>query len=533
MASVNPLSRELVFKIVYYGPGLGGKTTTLEHLHATARPEHRGKLVSLATPVDRTLYFDFLPMRLPPVRGHAVRLQLFTVPGQVYFNATRKLVLTGADGVVFVSDSQTGRADANLESLENLRENLADQGRELGKVPLVFQHNKRDLAEVLPMSELDAMLNPFDAPAFASCAKRGDGVYEALERISTRVLESFQGNLGHGVGKALEASLSSIEGGLISALRDASPGPVAPAVVARISSETAAWHTMPPGNASARGTEETNGERHVDDESDGERHSGVMPASGNGIGAHLEDSAAADASGSCVEPPPAEVTPGGGIAGSETGPEAEAEEAPPPSGRYPSQAPYALGEPRQGRDLLAEAPAASPDEIFQPAAEARPLPDAPTQGDAPRAHGEPSRPARGDGIDADGDAQRVRASAGPRRSLGPRRSGVSFADLWPDAEQDTVREVEGALAARRFPRAIELCDALVSRIFASAAGLFGSAEAPRDPVLVPVLLGLDGRRYLGFRATVREARTGHLVDERAALAAYAFVIEARIARSAV
>ena len=127
MASVNPLSRELVFKIVYYGPGLGGKTTTLEHIHATAKPEHRGKLVSLATPVDRTLYFDFLPVRLPPVRGMHIRLQLFTVPGQVYFNATRKLVLTGADGVVFVGDSQIVRADANLESLENLRENLTSR----------------------------------------------------------------------------------------------------------------------------------------------------------------------------------------------------------------------------------------------------------------------------------------------------------------------------------------------------------------------------------------------------------------------
>src|SRR6185369_9935610 len=181
MASVNPLSRELVFKIVYYGPGLGGKTTTLEHIHATAKPEHRGKLVSLATPVDRTLYFDFLPVRLPPIRGMNVRLQLFTVPGQVYFNATRKLVLTGADGIVFVSDSQFARADANLESLENLRENLADQGRELERIPLVFQHNKCDLPELLPMEELDNMLNPFAAPSLKTSAKTGEGIYEALE----------------------------------------------------------------------------------------------------------------------------------------------------------------------------------------------------------------------------------------------------------------------------------------------------------------------------------------------------------------
>src|SRR6476661_5750288 len=124
MASLNPLTRELVFKIVFYGPGLGGKTTTLQYIHAASKPEHRGKMVSLATPVDRTLYFDFLPIRIPRVRGMGVRLQLFTVPGQVYYNATRKLVLTGADGLVFVSDSQARRVDANLETFENLQENL-------------------------------------------------------------------------------------------------------------------------------------------------------------------------------------------------------------------------------------------------------------------------------------------------------------------------------------------------------------------------------------------------------------------------
>ena len=157
---MNPLARELVFKIVYYGPGLGGKTTTLQHIHATTKPEHRGKIVSLATPVDRTLYFDFLPIRVPNVRGLGVRLQLFTVPGQVYYNATRKLVLTGADGVVMVFDSQRVRADANLESLDNLRENLREHGRELSDVPHVYQYNKRDLGEIIPIDELEARLTP-------------------------------------------------------------------------------------------------------------------------------------------------------------------------------------------------------------------------------------------------------------------------------------------------------------------------------------------------------------------------------------
>src|SRR6186713_3401503 len=125
MPVVNPLARELVFKVVYYGPGLGGKTTSLQYIHATAKPEHRGKMVSLATPVDRTLYFDFLPIRVPNVRGLSVRLQLFTVPGQVYYNATRKLVLSGADGVVFVADSQNGRGETNQEALDDLYANLA------------------------------------------------------------------------------------------------------------------------------------------------------------------------------------------------------------------------------------------------------------------------------------------------------------------------------------------------------------------------------------------------------------------------
>src|SRR6476620_6227807 len=177
MASVNALSRELVFKVVYYGPGLSGKTTTLQHIHATARPEHRGKMVSLATPVDRTLYFDFLPIRLPKVRGMGVRLQLFTVPGQVYYNATRKLVLTGADGLVFVSDSQARRVDANLETLENLQENLPDHGRALANVPHVLHHNKRDLVDILPMGSLDEMLNPHKAPSFGTVATGGDGIF--------------------------------------------------------------------------------------------------------------------------------------------------------------------------------------------------------------------------------------------------------------------------------------------------------------------------------------------------------------------
>lgn len=189
MAQVNPLTRELLIKLVYYGPGLGGKTTSLQRIHGSSPPETRGQIVSLATPVDRTLYFDFLPLRLPPLKNMHVRLQLFTVPGQVYFNATRKLVLTGADGVAFVADSQRERHDANLESLENLRQNLAEQGRSLDDMPFVLQYNKRDLPTALPLDALDRSLNPRAVPSFATCATTGEGVIDALDALVQLALE--------------------------------------------------------------------------------------------------------------------------------------------------------------------------------------------------------------------------------------------------------------------------------------------------------------------------------------------------------
>ncbi|HVY47934.1 MAG TPA: GTPase domain-containing protein [Minicystis sp.] len=424
MASVNPLSRELVFKIVYYGPGLCGKTTTLEHLHATAKAENRGKLVSLATPVDRTLYFDFLPVRLPPVRGMKIRLQLFTVPGQVYFNATRKLVLTGADGVVFVSDSQAVRADANLESLENLKENLLEQGRDLARIPLVFQHNKRDLRELLPVEELDQMLNPFGAPSLPTCAVTGEGVYESLERISVGVLSAFRERLPDSLDGAFDPDLSAIEGGLAHALRDASAAGRAPPDDVVVAHLAPPLQSLPPELASV---------------------------------------------------PPAPVEP-------------------PPHSRSPSHLRRASDRPLHHDDDHASLPLVTRREVL-----------------APNAAGQGFVPAQ---------------AAAPR-------GGVSFAELWPEGERDTVREVEDAIQKGKYWRAIELCEALVSRILAGAAGLFGSSEAPRDPAIVPILLGLDGRRYLSFRNIVREARTDGLITSRDALAAFAFAVDARLARSSI
>jgi signal recognition particle receptor subunit beta len=218
MPVVNSQAREVAFKIVYYGPGLGGKTTSLQHVHATTKPEHRGKMVSLATPVDRTLYFDFLPLRVPDFKDLTVRLQLFTVPGQVYYNATRKLVLTGADGIIFVADSQRSRVEANLESLRNLQENLEEQGRSLDEMPHVLQYNKRDLVELVPIEEMEQRLNMHAAPSFASVASSGDGVYEALEAITRAVVEDFEKRMPEH-RELIIGQLTVPEGGLADALR--------------------------------------------------------------------------------------------------------------------------------------------------------------------------------------------------------------------------------------------------------------------------------------------------------------------------
>lgn len=191
MASLNPITRELVFKVVFCGPGLCGKTTTLERLHERAPPEARGQLVSLATDSDRTLYFDFLPLRLPRVRGLHIRLQLFTVPGQVHYAATRKLVLTGSDAIVFVADAQNARAEANAESLEDLETSLLDLGRSLAAMPHVMQWNKVDLDDLTPDESLEASLNRHKAPSFRTVATRGDGVSEVLDAISRLTIDSY------------------------------------------------------------------------------------------------------------------------------------------------------------------------------------------------------------------------------------------------------------------------------------------------------------------------------------------------------
>lgn len=188
MSFINYSSREINCKIVYYGPGLCGKTTNLQFVYNKTNPDARGKMISLATETERTLFFDFLPLSLGEIRGFKTRFHLYTVPGQVFYDASRKLILKGVDGVVFVADSQLERMEANLESMENLRTNLAEQGYDLDKIPFVVQYNKRDLPNASDVDELRRALNPRQVPDFEASATQGDGVFETLKSIAKLVL---------------------------------------------------------------------------------------------------------------------------------------------------------------------------------------------------------------------------------------------------------------------------------------------------------------------------------------------------------
>src|SRR5881394_286424 len=191
MSLVNFTTREITCKIVYYGPGRSGKTSNLQYIYGRVPESRRGRMVSLATQTDRTLFFDFLPLELGTISGFTTRFQLYTVPGQSYYNATRKLVLQGADGVVFVADSQARRFDDNLESLQNLQENLLGQGVDVRKLPVIFQYNKQDLPQdlVLSREELDDALNFRGVRSFAADALHGTGVFETLKALSELVLQ--------------------------------------------------------------------------------------------------------------------------------------------------------------------------------------------------------------------------------------------------------------------------------------------------------------------------------------------------------
>lgn len=191
MSMINYASREINCKIVYYGTGLGGKTTNLEYIYSKVNPETKGKMISLATETERTLFFDFLPIDLGEVRGFKTRFHLYTVPGQVYYNASRRLILKGVDGIVFVADSQASRAEANIESMHNLYENLEAYGYDLQTIPFAIQYNKRDLPDILSVEELRAQINPMGVPDFEGVAIDGKGVFETLSSVSKLVVKTL------------------------------------------------------------------------------------------------------------------------------------------------------------------------------------------------------------------------------------------------------------------------------------------------------------------------------------------------------
>src|SRR6202142_2325213 len=389
MGSINRLRRELLFKLVFYGPGLGGKTTTLQHVHAATKPENRGNMLSLATDTDRTLYFDYLPVRLLQVGNVTVKLQLYTVPGQVYYAATRKLVLSGADVIVFVADTQTERLDSNLESLDDLNANLAEQGRKLSALPHAFQWNKRDLPDLVPLDELDRRFNLFGAPSVPTVATTGEGVFELLERITRFVVEAYRAELPMAGAKTegMPLFLDADEVGLADAIKElADSQPARSSSTARI---------------------------------------GFLRARSK-----------------------------------------------PPSARSP---------PPQSVPAPAPEPATS---------SAPPLPS-------------------------------------PRIAAPMTAGAFTHVDLWPPADHESVRRVEQLLGARDAAGAISACQDLLSRALAAASILLGAQAHPRDPAVVVALLGLDGARYLAFRAAARGVRAKRAATLREALQCYAFAIEAR------
>lgn len=196
MPFINLFAKEINCKVVYYGPGLGGKTTNIEVIHDSVKPEARGQLLKLNTETERTLFYDFVPIDLAEIRGFKTRFLLYTTPGQVYYHATRKLVLKGVDGIVFVADSQMARADANEQSLEEMKEDLEEYGLDLADIPFVIQYNKRDLRGVMPVEELRRMLNPMGVPDFEAIASQGVGVSDTFKAVARGVIAKLRDHQG-------------------------------------------------------------------------------------------------------------------------------------------------------------------------------------------------------------------------------------------------------------------------------------------------------------------------------------------------
>lgn len=191
MSMINYASREINCKVVYYGSGLGGKTTNLEYVYSRVNPDAKGKMISLATETEQTLFFDFLPIDLNEIQSFKTRFHLYTVPGQVYYNASRRLILKGVDGLIFVADSQRSRLEANIEAMHNLYENMESYGYDIESIPFVLQYNKRDLPDIMGPEELRSVLNPMGVPDFEGVAIEGEGVFPTLSAVSKMVVKSL------------------------------------------------------------------------------------------------------------------------------------------------------------------------------------------------------------------------------------------------------------------------------------------------------------------------------------------------------
>ena len=582
MAQVNPLTREVLVKLVYYGPGLGGKTTSLQCVHSASPPETRGQIVSLATPVDRTLYFDFLPLRISPVRDHHVRLQLFTVPGQVYFNATRKLVLTGADGVVFVADAQRERQDANLESLENLEANLREQGRALADVPHIFQFNKSDLPNILSVEELDRSLNPMGAPTFATCATKGGGVLEALDVLVRKVLDDLiaknafgrepealptpsferaEAALEEQIGRASEqiwrttveralaarqggqragASSSAAEAALVDGARG--PGTAAakgnaqgskapPSPTAAENATAGGSHLQPePVGRGADGTTTRGRPRALDPGPNSPTIPVAAPGTVTIAGVRpLSPSAAGIREGIGAAPPGPDAQ-----KSSPPAPTAPAASRSEPSGASSaavgSSAPRASGRTRAGSTASTRESSVRPAGTRAAAAEGQDgtLGQTADGGEGSRSF-KAAPGATVGGPQAMARLSKAPLSERPQALLGTAddavgAAGPSWAALF-GGRAGRIAELERALAGARFREAAPLIERVALEMVADTAVVIELPAALDNPVLFISAVGLSVDRFIVLRLVADRARRGEAVTEREVLSSFAFLIE--------
>lgn len=486
MSSVNPITKEILLKVVYYGPGLGGKTTTLQHIHKTATPDHRGKMVSLATPVDRTLYFDFLPVQFPRVGKYTIRLHIFTVPGQVYYNATRKLVLTGADGVVFVADCQRSRMDANVESLDNLRENLTEHGFDPEKFPVVMQYNKRDLDDIVALEELEEKLNPRKVPSIDTIAVTGHNVHAGLEIITKEVIRDLRNR--EIIGSDETSSTSSIEKSI--EFHKEEHG---------ISDMVMAYSGAAPFRSPSSLPEKKKRRRP----SNSATITGIQAAA---------DTKISD------EPLPLSTL----LENDETYDSDDDETSGSYSGRISFSPPGGFNKTSDDSDSRKYDMGKTPMEGFPRYQRRATKGDWDDSDDDTLDDGidEPNRPTLPTPAISEGSSKRIK-SIPLEMQAGARGSGVSFSAMWSMADRHRAVSIENAIVEKRDDEAAVLIWEEIARQVEIARD--GLPTCPAENVIS--LLGLDGKQYLEVARLTRLARTEKTIPKGALLRAYAFLLQ--------